>query len=432
MKHYLLLCLYMFTSKALATVCWTCDAANGNEDCLSNGRNETCADNEVCQNEVRVHRCKTLVTKRCKQREACHSNQAQNVNEGSIQCNNNDANSICRSCCDSDLCNTDLLTLSGNSCAGRCTASFDSNQTCQCNFACTRFGDCCDDHEKLCMSVVNGVRDSEIRSFSLDLYDLDDNRINSNEFMINLQNQTDDKSRVDSSQERFFTFLNERVMNKPIYRAFINLLDNYEKTQGINETISNEEMRENERFLNYFIDSRLGVRLYEFLAKAGLAGCEGKTLFKEFIRIMWFEVFTRRNNALDTSGFEHVFVGELRSSGVSVTGFHNWIQFYLQEKIGSLNYFGYVRTKEPNLYDLHFEWHNALKGLAGIVIGPSPLYELAVYTLCHVTRPDSVCAVLLRDADGVPVKREIQTYTWKNKIPRFNLRYVGTAFFILQ
>ena len=58
-------------------------------------------------------------------------------------------------------------------------------------------------------------------------------------------------------------------MNKPIYRAFINLLDNYEKTQGINETISNEEMRENERFLNYFIDSRLGVRLYEFLAKAG-------------------------------------------------------------------------------------------------------------------------------------------------------------------
>ena len=58
--------------------------------------------------------------------------------------------------------------------------------------------------------ATTGVRDSEIRSFSLDLYDLDDNRINSNEFMINLQNQTDDKSRVDSSEERLEDFITEK------------------------------------------------------------------------------------------------------------------------------------------------------------------------------------------------------------------------------
>lgn len=45
----------------------------------------------------------------------------------------------------------------------------------------------------------------------------------------------------------------------------------------------------------------------------------------------------------DSSGFEHVFVGESRAK--EVIGFHNWIQFYLQEKIGSVDYQGYIRGR---------------------------------------------------------------------------------------
>ena len=44
---------------------------------------------------------------------------------------------------------------------------------------------------------------------------------------------------------------------------------------------------------------------------------------------------------LDSSGFEHVFVGESRER--EVIGFHNWIQFYLQEKKGNIDYKGYFR-----------------------------------------------------------------------------------------
>jgi len=36
-----------------------------------------------------------------------------------------------------------------------------------------------------------------------------------------------------------------------------------------------------------------------------------------------------------------VFVGETREH--DVTGFHNWIQFYLQEKAGRLDYRGFFR-----------------------------------------------------------------------------------------
>ena len=43
----------------------------------------------------------------------------------------------------------------------------------------------------------------------------------------------------------------------------------------------------------------------------------------------------------DSSGFEHVFVGETRGDS-EVIGFHNWIQFYLQEKAGHVDYQGYI------------------------------------------------------------------------------------------
>ena len=49
--------------------------------------------------------------------------------------------------------------------------------------------------------------------------------------------------------------------------------------------------------------------------------------------------------ALDSSGFEHVFVGETRG-GKDVIGFHNWIQFYLQEKAGNIDYQGYILGKK--------------------------------------------------------------------------------------
>lgn len=51
------------------------------------------------------------------------------------------------------------------------------------------------------------------------------------------------------------------------------------------------------------------------------------------------------SRALDSSAFEHVFVGETRG-GEEVIGFHNWIQFYLQEKAGNVDYQGYIRCRQ--------------------------------------------------------------------------------------
>ena len=61
--------------------------------------------------------------------------------------------------------------------------------------------------------------------------------------------------------------------------------------------------------------------------------------FKKQLYKLWFDLYPRevRN---DSSGFEHVFVGEVRDGQVS--GMHNWIQLFDQERRGHLNYKGYI------------------------------------------------------------------------------------------
>lgn len=53
----------------------------------------------------------------------------------------------------------------------------------------------------------------------------------------------------------------------------------------------------------------------------------------------------------DSSSFEHVFVGEGRED--HFIGLHNWIQFYLQEKAGNIDYHGYFRRETVSVYSLY-------------------------------------------------------------------------------
>lgn len=47
-------------------------------------------------------------------------------------------------------------------------------------------------------------------------------------------------------------------------------------------------------------------------------------------------------NVLGSSGFEHVFLGEVKRK--KLVGLHNWIVFYLKEKSGLLDYTGHKKT----------------------------------------------------------------------------------------
>lgn len=85
--------------------------------------------------------------------------------------------------------------------------------------------------------------------------------------------------------------------------------------------------------------------------------------------------------------FEHAFVGEIKGTGVS--GFHNWMYFYEQEQSGEFNYQGYLSNQTPRMVGMRHTWYGATKPINGFTIGTSPEIEFALYSLCHLSRPNS-------------------------------------------
>ena len=77
--------------------------------------------------------------------------------------------------------------------------------------------------------------------------------------------------------------------------------------------------------------------VHNYLVQKNLAS-PNKGQFKKQLHELWFDLY-RREGHNDSSGFEHVFVGE--EKGGKVIGFHNWIQFFIEERKGNVCFFYY-------------------------------------------------------------------------------------------
>lgn len=65
------------------------------------------------------------------------------------------------------------------------------------------------------------------------------------------------------------------------------------------------------------------------------------TSLRDKLDEIWFTMYTRSGSIVGSSGFEHVFIGELKNGAVS--GFHNWVSFQKEESEGDLDYEGYEK-----------------------------------------------------------------------------------------
>ena len=93
-----------------------------------------------------------------------------------------------------------------------------------------------------------------------------------------------------------------------------------------------------------------------------------------------------------SSGFEHVFVGESKSRKIS--GFHGWIYFYQEEQNGNLDYYGYQKSvnlgSNMHLVQASLNWKGVIKS-SSMFMGTPPELEMALYTICALTRPEKSC-----------------------------------------
>ncbi|XP_016151444.1 uridylate-specific endoribonuclease B [Sinocyclocheilus grahami] len=209
-----------------------------------------------------------------------------------------------------------------------------------------------------------------------------------------------------------FTFVDENIFKKETFLAFISLLDNYESDTGEPEIVTPEEELENHKFLDSIIKTPTMKMAHRYLVRKHLSP-EDTADFKKQLYHIWFELYARRG-ARETRG------------GRTVIGFHNWIQLYLQEKLGHIDYKGYrVNASSPqpdenkHMLALQFSWKNGIKPKGSIFIGVSPEFEFALYTLCFLTSPNE------------RVKVSFSVYEVEIVCHHYNQKHIGTTYPVL-
>ncbi|XP_036720932.1 poly(U)-specific endoribonuclease isoform X9 [Balaenoptera musculus] len=320
-----------------------------------------------------------------------------------------------------------------NSCQGRCLEAFDKHHLCHCNARCPEFGNCCEDFESLCghegfSHISDAITKEELQSTSEKIYRADTNKAQKADIVLNSQNcisPSETSDQVDRCPEPLFTYVNEKLFSKPTYAAFINLLNNYQRATGHGEHFTAQQLAEQDTFLREAMKTAVMKELYGFLHQQNRYSTEQE--FVNDLKNMWFGLYARGKEERDSGGFEHVFSGEIKKG--KVTGFHNWIQFYMQEKEGLVDYYSHICDgrwdSHPHVLALQFSWDGYYKEVSSTFIGSSPEFEFALYSLCFIVRPGKVCQLSL---SGHPLA--IQTYTWDKSTYGNGKKYIATAYVV--
>ncbi|XP_014749633.1 PREDICTED: poly(U)-specific endoribonuclease-like, partial [Sturnus vulgaris] len=275
-------------------------------------------------------------------------------------------------------------------------------------------------------SIHQSITDQELQELSEKLHELDHNKAGPSDIALNPQHlaspdETGDKR--DRSPQPLYKYVNEELFSKPTYASFIKLLDNYQRATGREEEVTAEELREQDRFLEEVMKTELMEKLFGFLQ--GKNRFSSQQEFLQDLKEIWFGLYSRGDGERDSSGFEHVFSGEVKKGKVS--GFHNWIRFYLLEKQGLVNYYSHNFNGPwdafPDVLGLQFSWDGFYKELGSAFIGSSPEFEFALYSLCFLARPGRACHLSL---GGHPLS--IQTYPWTKSTTSGGHRFIATAY----
>jgi len=335
----------------------------------------------------------------------------------------------CNTACEShnDCCDDYWSQCQGQSqsCAGKCGAGYEPSLPCQCNDKCPQYGNCCPDFNQECGGGGGdgSLSDSELIELSEMLISLDVNNAGSM-IEINWGCTTTNGNTQDCSDLPLFANVDPAVQNLPTFAAFSKLFDNYLPSPGQVEDHTEAELQEELDFLQEVMNTEVMKTALQYLQDRGVfSGSE--TDWVDYLFEIWFKMYDRAKVTLGSSGFEHTFLGECCKNG-EVGGFHNWWHYQYLEKLGEINYLGYWEqaTFGPDLargggISFTFTWNGTSKPYGSMYLGTSPELELALYSICFLTRPDSKCHVSL---DGQDVY--IQTWTFNQG----GVTMVGSAY----
>merc|ERR1712226_268773 len=328
------------------------------------------------------------------------------INGAPCQCNS--ACSNFGDCC-SDY--TDVCL----SCVDRCGIGYNQNLECQCNTECPNYGNCCSDYTAVCTGSTTSppgqgdISNAELADFSERVFALDRSVGTGGQLLMEFDfgGSTNQGSQSDVSPNPLITFFDQANWALPTVSALRDLLDNYNPSVTVVEDNTPTEQAEVEAFLDIILATEVMQETYTFLSERG-GYFSSEQEFRDRLFTMWFEMYDRDGtsaNVVGSSGFEHVFIGESKSGKVS--GFHNMYHFYYEESLGNINYLGQLGTATfeetglslvGGLTDV-FKWNNQMKDIGSMFLGTSPELDFAIYSTCFIIRKNTDCPMAY---NGVP------------------------------
>nr|XP_015837265.1 PREDICTED: poly(U)-specific endoribonuclease homolog isoform X2 [Tribolium castaneum] len=265
---------------------------------------------------------------------------------------------------------------------------------------------------------TNEVTDDELRNFAETLLTKDVN--NAAKYVtINLQGKTTSGSSRDAAPLPLLSIDKEAFKIASIDKT-LRLHDNYIVESNMNEYSSPQEKNEENSLLDTILTTPVMQETRNFLMRTNRIGRDPNE-FKNILREIWFEMYARGGGKIGSSGFEHVFLAEIKKNQVS--GLHNWLYFEQEERNNQANYLGYMKKIDLGdkgaILKYHFTFHGIDKPVGSMFIGTSPEFEMALYSTCFLLRADRVCPLKLNGSRFV-----IRTFTYRYR----GKNMIGSAF----
>ncbi|CAL7943123.1 unnamed protein product [Xylocopa violacea] len=247
-------------------------------------------------------------------------------------------------------------------------------------------------------SKGNTITDEDLEKLSEALFIKDNN--NANKYItLNLQKQTTSSSTTDDAPQPLFT-VNAQAYQGPTISKVITIYDNYKPETNVNEHISPLQRQEESLLVDTFLSTNVMSAAMRFLADKGQIRKDYYE-YKDTLRKIWFNLFSRGQGKIGSSGFEHVFMAELKTvpTGTEVVGLHNWIYYSKEEVGGKVDYNGYLKKVDlgdkASIVKVRTKYSGQDKPVTTMFVGTSPELEMALYTVCFYARPDGNCPVSL-------------------------------------
>ncbi|CAG9532879.1 unnamed protein product [Cercopithifilaria johnstoni] len=264
------------------------------------------------------------------------------------------------------------------------------------------------------------VSDSEIVNLVKQFRQQDVNKAANEQIILDYQRHTTVGDSSDKAEQRFFKRVDPALLERNTYKKWIALSNEFVPEAGIEEKNTPEKNKAIDEFLDAAFNTSIWRNLFHFMNDKGHPYAVNLKTFRIWIRHLWFGGYSRKMRLIDSSGFEHVFMGEYNDN--SINGMHSWIRFYLLERNASqqLNYHGYIIKRFNFMAAVKFSWRNHVKRVTSFFIGTSPEFDLALYTLCFLTRQSrNTCKFEL---EGCPFL--VTSYNFKQQGKNF----IGTIY----